>query len=245
MVVSYLSSSVLCILVWSHVILMENLCCSIAVMLDSLWPHELQHSRLPCPSLSLRVCSKSCPLGGWCPPTISSSVTPFSSCPQSFPASESFPVGQLFASGGQIFGTSASAWSFQLIFRVDFLYDWLIWSCCPRDSQESSSAPQFESINSMVLSLFYGPILTSLASLVAQMVKNLPVMRDTKVLSLGLEDSLAKQMATHSSILAWRVPWTEESGKLQSIGSQRIGHDWVTNTHTIHTHIHTWLLEKP
>ena len=126
--------------------------------------------------------------------------------PSIFSSIRVFSSGSALCICGQIFGTSASAWSFQLIFRVDFLYDWLIWSCCPRDSQESSSAPQFESINSMVLSLFYGPVLTSLASLVAQMVKNLPVMRDTKVLSLGLEDSLAKRMVTHSSILAWRVP---------------------------------------
>ena len=79
------------------------------VMSDSLRPHELQHARLPCPSLSPRVCSNSCPLSQWCHPTISSSVTPFSSCPQSFPASESFPMGQLFISGGQSIGASTSA----------------------------------------------------------------------------------------------------------------------------------------
>ena len=63
------------------------------------------------------------------------------------------------------------------------------------------------------------------ASLVAQMVKNLPAMQETKVQSLGQEDLLEKGMATHSSILAWRIPWTEESGRLQSMGSQRVGHD--------------------
>ena len=60
-------------------------------------------------------------------------------------------------------------------------------------------------------------------------VKNLPAMQETQVLSLGQEDSLEKGMATHSSI-AWRIPWTEEPGRLQAIGSQRVGHDWVTNT---------------
>ena len=60
-------------------------------MSDSLWPHGLQHTRLPCLSLSPRVCSDSCPLSQWCHPTISSSVVPFSSCPQSFPASGSLP----------------------------------------------------------------------------------------------------------------------------------------------------------
>ena len=68
----------------------------------------LQHTRLPCPSLSSGVCSNSCPLSQWCHPTISSSVTPFSSCPQSFPALGSFTMSQLFASGGQSIGASAS-----------------------------------------------------------------------------------------------------------------------------------------
>ena len=79
-----------------------------SVMSNSLWPHGLQHTRLPCPSLSPGVCSNSCPLSWWCHPTISSSVFPFSSCPQSFPTSGSFPLSQLFASGGQSIGVSAS-----------------------------------------------------------------------------------------------------------------------------------------
>ena len=62
-------------------------------------------------------------------------------------------------------------------------------------------------------------------SLVAQMVKNLPARQETQVQSLGWEDPLEKGMATHTSILAWRIPWTEEIGKLQSMGSQRVGHD--------------------
>ena len=78
-------------------------------MSDSLQCHELQHPRLPCPSLSPGVCSDSGPLNWWCHPTISSSVAPFSSFPQSFPASGSFPVSQVFASGGQRIGASASA----------------------------------------------------------------------------------------------------------------------------------------
>ena len=78
-------------------------------MSDSLWPHGLQHARFPCPSPSPGVFSNSCPLSQWCHPTISSSVVPFSSCLQSFPASASFPISQLFSSGGQIIGASASA----------------------------------------------------------------------------------------------------------------------------------------
>jgi len=63
------------------------------------------------------------------------------------------------------------------------------------------------------------------SSLVAQMVKNLPALRETQVQFLGQEDPLEKETATHSSILAWRIPWTEEPGELQSMGSQRVGHD--------------------
>ena len=64
-----------------------------------------------------------------------------------------------------------------------------------------------------------------MASLVAQMVKRLPAVRETWVRSLGWKDPLEKEMATHSSTLAWRIPWTEEPGRLQSMGSQRLGHD--------------------
>ena len=77
-------------------------------MSDSLQPHGLQHVRLFCPSPTLAACSNSCPSSHWCHPTISSSVVPFSSCLLSFPASGSFPMSQLFASGGQSIGASAS-----------------------------------------------------------------------------------------------------------------------------------------
>ena len=73
------------------------------------------------------------------------------------------------------------------------------------------------------------------ASLVAQLVKNPPAMRETRDPSLGWEDPLEKEMATHSIILAWRVPWTGEPGGLQSMGLQRVIHNWASNTH-IHTH---------
>ena len=78
-------------------------------MFDSLWSHGLQHTRLPCSSQSPRACSNSCPLSWWCHPTTWSSVIPFSSCLQSFLLSGSFLMGQLFASGGQSVGVSASA----------------------------------------------------------------------------------------------------------------------------------------
>ena len=82
---------------------------SCSVMSDYLQPHRLQHTRLPCPSPPPGACSNSCPSNWWCHPTISSSVIPFSSCPQSFPASGSFQMGWLFTSGGQSTGALASA----------------------------------------------------------------------------------------------------------------------------------------
>ena len=105
-------------------------------MSDCLWPHGLQHTRLPCPLPTPGACSNSCPLSWWCHLTISSSVIPFSSCLQSFSALGSFPTSQFFAE---------------------------------------------------------------------------------------------REMATHSSTLAWKIPWMEEPGRLQSMGSWRVGHDWATS----------------
>ena len=82
---------------------------SCSVLSNSLQPHELQHARLPCPPLSPRVCSNSCPLSQWWHPTISSFITPFSFCPPSFQASGSFPLSQLLASSSQSIRASASA----------------------------------------------------------------------------------------------------------------------------------------
>ena len=95
------------------------------VMSNSLWPHELQHTRFSCPSLTPGVCSNTSPLSQWCLPTISSSV-PFSSCLQSFPASGSFPGSQFFTSGGQTIGISASACpSKEYSGLISFKMDWL------------------------------------------------------------------------------------------------------------------------
>ena len=80
-----------------------------SVMSNSLWPHGMQHNRLPCPSPTPGACSNSCPLRQWCHPTISSSVVPFSCCLQSFPASRSFFQSHFIASGVQSIGVSASA----------------------------------------------------------------------------------------------------------------------------------------
>ena len=92
-----------------------------SVVSNSLQLHEPQHARPPCPSLTPRVHPNPCPLSWWCHPTTSCSVIPFSSCPQSFPASGSFQKSQLFASGGQVLEFQLQHQSFQWIFRADFL----------------------------------------------------------------------------------------------------------------------------
>ena len=93
---------------FEHPLQFSSIQFSCSIMSDSLWPHESQHARPPCPSPTPRVYPNPCPSSRWCHPSISSSVIPFSSCPQSFPASESFPMIQLLASGGQNIGVSAS-----------------------------------------------------------------------------------------------------------------------------------------
>ena len=136
---------------------------SCSVVSNSLRPRGLQHSRPPCPSPTPRVCPNSCPLSLWCHPTVSSSVIPLSSCLQSSPASESFPMNQLFALGGQSIGVSASTSVFPMNTQDWYPLGWTGRSpCSPRDSQESSPTTQFKSINSSVLSFLYSPILTSI-----------------------------------------------------------------------------------
>ena len=138
--------------------LVAQLCLTLCNPMDCRMPGFLVHHQFP-----NWWCSNWCPLSQWCHSTISSSVIPFSSCLQSFPASRSFPMNQFFTSGGQSIGASISASTFQWIFRTYFLQDWLVWSpYCPRDSWESSPTPQFKSINSSVLSFFHGSTLTSI-----------------------------------------------------------------------------------
>ena len=135
---------------------------SYSVVSDSLWPHEPQHARPHCPSPTLGIYSNSCPLSQWCHPDISSSVIPFSSCPQSLPASGSFPMSQLFAWGGQSTGVSALSSFLPKISKglISFRMDWLDLLVVQGDSQESSPTPHFKSIDSSVLSLLHSPTLT-------------------------------------------------------------------------------------
>ena len=134
-----------------------------SVVSSSFRPHESQHARPPCPSPTPGVHSNSCPTSWWCPPAISSSVVPFSSCPQSLPASESVPMSQLFAWGCQSIGVSASASVLPMNIQDWSLLGWTGWiSLQSKDSQESSPTPQYKSINSSAVSFLYGPTLTSI-----------------------------------------------------------------------------------
>ena len=133
-----------------------------SVVSNSLWPHEPQHARAPCPSPTPGVYPNSYPLSQWSYTTISSSVIPFSSCLQSFPTSRSFQMSQLFASGGQNIGVSALTSVLPMNTQ-----DWSPlgltgWISSPRDSQESSPTLQYKSINSSVPRFLYSTSLTSI-----------------------------------------------------------------------------------
>ena len=163
------TKSVTTLSAWSLIISLignSKLFFSGSVVSDSLWPHGLQHTRLPCPLLSPQVYSNSCPLRQWCHPTISSSVIPFSSCLQSAPASGSFPMNQLFASGGQNIGASASILPMNI--QDWFPWGWTGWislqskGLLQHNTTQESSPTQLESVNSLALSPLYGPTLTSM-----------------------------------------------------------------------------------
>ena len=123
-------------------------------MSDSLRPHGLQHARLPCPSPTPRAYSNSYPSSCWCHLTISSSVVPFSSHLQFFPALGSFQMSQFFTSVAKVFEFQLQHQSFEI--------DWYGSPSSPRDFQESSPTPQLKRINSSVLSFIYSPTLTSI-----------------------------------------------------------------------------------
>ena len=130
-----------------------------SVVSDSLQPHELQHVRLPCPSPTAGVYPNPCPLSQWCHPTITSSVIPFSSCPQPFPASGSFQMSQLFASGGQSIGVSVLPMNTQGWFPLG----WTGWiSLQSKGLSRVLSNTTGQSINSSVLSFLYSPTVTSI-----------------------------------------------------------------------------------
>ena len=137
-----------------------------SVMSDSLQPHELRHARPPCPSPTPGVYTNSCTSSWWCHPAISSSVIPFSSSPQSFPALGSFPMSQLFTSGGQSIGVSASTSVLQMNTQDWSLLGWTGWISLQSKGLlrvlVSASTPQFKSINSSALSFLHSPTLPSI-----------------------------------------------------------------------------------
>ena len=134
-----------------------------SVMSDSLRPHGLQHTRPPCPSPTPGVYSNSCPLSWWCHPTISSSVIPFSSHLQSFPASGSFPMSQFFASGGQSIGVSASLSVLPMNIQDWLPSGWAGWiSLQSKGLSRVFSNTTVQNINSSTLSFLYTPTLTSI-----------------------------------------------------------------------------------
>ena len=173
-----------------------------SVVSDSLRPNGLRHARLPCPSPTRRTCSNSCPLSQWCHPTISSSVIPFSSCLLSFPTSGSILMSQLFTSGGQSVGASASASVLPIIMQ-----DWFPLELTDLIFLQSKGLSR---VFSNTMKEEWDP-------------------NKAKLFWGDLFQLLEKAMAPHSTTLAWKIPWTEEPGRLQSMGSLRVGHDWATS----------------
>ena len=234
-------------------------------MPDSLWPHELQHARLPCPSLSPGVCSNSCPLSQWCHLIILSSAVFFYFCLQSFLASESFPVSRLFTSGGQRIGASASEWALSVTIQLWFPlgltglislqfkgFSKVFSSITVQKHQLFGAHPSLWSNSHTHTWLLekpqpwlFRPLLTKWSLLFNTLsrfvIAFLP--RSKHLFILWLQSAFAvtlepkkivchcfhffpsichvgeKAMAPHSSTLAWRIPWMEEPGGLQSMGT--------------------------
>ena len=132
------------------------------LLLSCLWPHGLQHIRLSCPSPSLWTCSNSCSLSLWCHPTISSSVIPFTTCPQSFPASGTFLMNRLCIRWPKYWSfnfsiSPSNEYSGLVSFRIDWFHLLAV-----EGTLKSSPTPQFKSVsNSSAVSLLYGPPLIS------------------------------------------------------------------------------------
>ena len=148
---------------WSYWWCLTSVQFSRSVMSNSLWPHELKHARPPCPSPTPRVYANSCPLSQWCYPTVSSSVIPFSSCPQSFQASGSFQMRQLFASSGQSIGVSASTSTLPMNMQDWFPLGWIGWiSLQSKGLSRVFSNTTVQKQNSSVLCFLYSPTLTSI-----------------------------------------------------------------------------------
>ena len=135
---------------------------SLSVVSDSLQPHGLQHTTLPCPSPTPGACSNSCPSSQWCHPAISSPVVPFSSCPQSLPASESFPMSQLFAWRGQSIGVSASTSVLPMNTQDWSPLGWTAWISLQSKGLSRVFPNTTVQKHQFLLSFLYSPTLTSI-----------------------------------------------------------------------------------
>ena len=146
-----------------HVLFFEesSSCCSAPQSCSTLWPHELLHTRFPCPAPSPGACSNSSPLSWWCHPTISSSAISFVSCLQSLPASGSFLMGRLFTSGDQSIGASGSASVLAMNIQDWFPLGWTGWiSLQSKGLSRVISNTTVQSISSSTHSFLYSPTLT-------------------------------------------------------------------------------------
>ena len=188
-------------------------------MSDSLQPHWLQHIRPPCPSPTPGAYSNSCPLSRWCHPTISSSVVPFSSCPQPFPALGSFQMSQLFTSGGQSIGVSASTSVLPMNIQDWFPLGWTDWISL--QSKGLSSLLQHHSSKALILwhSAFF---IVQLSQLIKPITWTTALSNSMKLWAMpyrATQDgqwvmvessdktwSTKRGMANHFSILALRTP---------------------------------------
>ena len=187
---------------------------SCSVVSNSSQPHESQHARPPCPSPTPGVHSDSCPSSQWCHPSISSSVVPFSSCSQSVPASESFPMSQLFAWGGQSTGVSTVA------------------SFPPKNTQGWSPSEWTGWISLQSRGCLISPkiiksreVCLILISVFNPLSHDFPPVTTHLFLFFFWGPIMEKAMAPHSSTLAWKISWMEEPGGLWSMGSRRVGHN--------------------
>ena len=214
----------------------------------SLRSHGPQQTKLPCPSLSLGACSNSCPLSRWLHPSILSSVTPFF-CLQSFLASSSFSINQLFASSGQsivalasVLSVNIQGWAPLGLAGLISLVSKGLLSLLQHHSSSTSilqcsallmvQVSHQYMITGQTIALTIWTLGFSDGSDGKESACNAVDTQQMQVWSLGLEDPHEEEMVIPSNILPWRIPWTEEPGGLQSMGSQRVGHDWMTNTNT-------------
>ena len=205
-----------------------------SVVSNSLRPYELQHTRPPCPSPTAGVYLNSCPLSRWCHPTISSPVVLFSSCLQSFPASESFPMSQLFHIEWPKY------WNFSFSISLSNEHSGLIsfridWFDLLKVQGTLKNLLQHHSLKASVLwcsAIFMVELSHSYMATgktIALTIWTLMANWCLCFLICCLGSSMEMAMASHSSALAWKIPWMEEPGSLQSMRSQRVGHDWATS----------------